>query len=395
MPKRPWLTRDLWHIAGSAFFADLGYQAVLAGFPLFLVLSLHAPVWVFGLAMALAYGPGSLIAWWGGQVGDKKGHRPVAIGGNAFIPLLSLSGLAGTPVEAVLLLAGGWWARNFRTPSRRVLLVRRVPDENDRQQAFGFLHGLDVGGGMLAGIGVLVLLLLHWTLGHIFLLTLLPLAISTLLLVTLSIQPGDRAPDPAVHEDRQAETPAAHERSRSAILWAATLYGFSSYNLGFPILTVAEGTRSSLLGVLSYIVFLGISALTGFLFGRQAKGTLKELGNLGYGGAAVGSLGLAVAYGLHAGVLGLLLPVAVLGWALGVIEILEPSLISRFGPAREAGRGMGALTGARSIGLFGANLIMGLLYHLTPVGAYVYAAVMALGAVVVLSVLARPVRTGG
>lgn len=386
-----WLTPDIWKIAGSAFFADLGYQAVLAGFPLFLVLALKAPVWVYGLAMALAYGPGALIAWWGGRQGDRRGHRRVAIAGNSGIVLLSLSGLASSPLVAAGLLSVGWWARNVRTPSRRVLLVDRVPDPEHRSRAFGFLHALDVGGGMLAGIGVLVLLARAWPLGRIFLLTLIPLTISTLLLVGLG-RPVPTSLPPAEVPAPRADAIPADRRRLPPILWAAALYGFSSYNLGFPILTVAQSTRHSTLGIVAYIVFLGVSAATGWFVGRRVRGTVGELAGLGYVGAAVGSAGLAAALAFSLGFWGLVVPVAILGFALGAIETLEPTLVSRWAPGATLGQGMGALTGARSLGLFGANLIMGLLYHASPVAAYGYAAAVALAAAVVLWRSARMTR---
>lgn len=387
-PRNLWLTPDVWKIAGSAFFADLGYQAVLAGFPLFLVLALHAPVWVYGLAMAVAYGPGAVIAWWGGRQGDRVGHRPVAIAGNSGIVLLSLSGLASTPLPALGLLSVGWWARNFRTPSRRALLVQRVPNPQHRAAAFGFLHALDVGGGMLAGLGVLVLLARAWPLGRIFLLTLVPLVLSTLLLVWLGRQPASRAARPP---EPPAEAPPPRRRLHP-ILWAAALYGFSSYNLGFPILTVAQGTGRTTLGILSYVLFLGVSAATGWLLGRRARGTVAELAGFGYAGAAVGSAGLAAAVALSLGLWALLVSVGLLGFALGAIETLEPTLVSQWAPGATVGQGMGALTGARSIGLFGANLIMGLLYHASPVVAYGYAALMAAAAAVILGTASRPRR---
>jgi len=386
---RAWLTTDVWKIAGSAFFADLGYQAVLAGFPLFLVLVLHAAVWVYGLAMAIAYGPGALIAWWGGRQGDRIGHRQVVVTGNSGIVLLSLSGLAATPLVAVGLLSVGWWARNFRTPSRRVLLVNRVPEEAHRSAAFGFLHALDVGGGMLAGLGVLLLLARQWPLSRIFLLTLVPLVLSTLLIVWLGREPTPAA----VPAPRPNDTaPAPRDRRMNGILWAAGLYGFSSYNLGFPILTVAERTGQNTLGVLAYVVFLGVSALTGWLLGRRARATIGELAGLGYIGAAVGSAALAAGVLGHFRFWGLVLPVAVLGFALGVIETLEPTLVSKWAAGRQVGQGMGALTGARSAGLFGANLIMGLLYHASPVAAYGYAAAVATAAAVVLWSTGRRAR---
>lgn len=101
----------------SACFADLGYQAVLAGFPLFLVLVLHQPVWEFGLASALSCGGGALSLLTGARLGDRVGHRRLAPAGNAAIPLMSLSGLVASPAVAIGLFTGGWWARNLRSPS--------------------------------------------------------------------------------------------------------------------------------------------------------------------------------------------------------------------------------------------------------------------------------------
>ncbi|MCL6564371.1 MAG: hypothetical protein K6U87_15350, partial [Firmicutes bacterium] len=83
-----------------------------------------------------------------------------------------------------------------------------------------------------------------------------------------------------------------------------------------------------------------------------------------------------------------ILPVAVLGFSLGVIETAEPWLVAQWTAQAHTGRGMGALTGSRSLGLFAANLVMGLLYHLTPVAAYGYAAVVAVVAAVILMTVA-------
>jgi hypothetical protein len=114
--RAPWRTRDVWAISFSAFFADLGYQAVLAGFPLFLVLTLHQPVWEYGLASALSYGGGAAFSYAGGWIGDRVGHRKLALAGNSVIPLLSLCALVASPAWAIGLLTGGWWARNLRPP---------------------------------------------------------------------------------------------------------------------------------------------------------------------------------------------------------------------------------------------------------------------------------------
>ena len=90
--KRQWLSQDVMLISLSACFADLGYQTVLAVFPLFLVVTLKLPVWVFALAMAVSFGPGALFGLWGGKIADRIGAKKAALGGNLLIPLLSLPG---------------------------------------------------------------------------------------------------------------------------------------------------------------------------------------------------------------------------------------------------------------------------------------------------------------
>ncbi len=409
--RASWRNRDVWAISLSACFADLGYQSVLAGFPLFLVIALHQSVWEFGLASALSYGGGALFSYLGGRLGARTGHRRLALAGNSLIPLLSLSGLIASPAAAIGLLTGGWWARNLRTPSRRVMLVEAVPDEASRSAAFGFLHALDVGGGALAGVYVLVAVLSHLEFRWIFLGTVLPLLISTF---SLSLaRTGVRVPP---SQTRAASSPGEGPGARvrpsqplpaggllargeqasqppplpgaGALLLAATLYGFTSYSVGFPVLTVAQGGRHLAYGIGAFLVFQAVSAATGYLLGgrlgTELPAQFASLGLLGYLGAGLGAVMLAAGYGTGAGAGELLLGVAVLGFALGVVETLEPSLMAALRPGRSAGRGFGALSAARSAGLFVGNLVLGLLYGFGPSWSYTYAAAVAVAAAVVV-----------
>lgn len=379
-----WRTPDVWAISLSACFADLGYQAVLAGFPLFLVLTLHQPVFLFGLASALSYGGGTAFSLLGGRLGDRFGHRRVALVGNSFIPLLSLSALSASPAAAIGLLTGGWWFRNLRSPSRRVMLTEAVPDPRHRNLAFGFLHALDVGGGALAGVWVLVAVSVHLPYRWIFLATVLPLLASTYSLSRA--RTGRTAPRPTT-----TLLPAPARRplpGARALLLSATLYGFTFYAVGFPVLTVAQGSGSQVAGLGAFLVFQAVSAATGYLLPAHLGTTLgrrfADLGWLGYGGGALGAALVALGYGAHLPVAVLFLGVAVLGFGLGAVETLEPSLMSVLRPGGAAGRGFGALSAARSWGVFVGNLVMGLLYGVAPALAYAYAALLAVGALAVI-----------
>jgi hypothetical protein len=387
--RSPALAGAVWWIAFSAFFADLGYQMVLTGLPVFLVVGLGAPAWVLGLAMAISYGPGAVLGWVGGRLGDRWGRKRVAVGGNLAIPLLSLSGLAATPAAAVGLFSLGWWARNFRTPARRAMLIE-VTAPSERARAFGILHALDVGGGLLAALAVIALTAAGMPLGRVFLLTVLPLLASTACL--LPVQAGGRPEAPAARPPAPpAGSPPAAQPLYRGVLVAAALYGFSSYSLGFPILTVTQGTGQRTLGFAAYALFLGVSALTGLWAGRRPGG-VGMLAGLGYGLAAAGSLALALDAAMRGGAVSYLGAIAALGVALGVIETWEPALIARLVSDEAMGRGMGSLTAARSLGLFVGNGLMGLLYQVGAGASYGYAALVAAAAAVILLMAGRQSR---
>lgn len=89
-----WLNPDVLLICFSAFFADLGYQAVSAVFPLLVVVEMGQPAYVYGVLLSFSYGIGSVFSLLGGRLGDKHSRKTVSLIGNLFIPLMSLSVLS-------------------------------------------------------------------------------------------------------------------------------------------------------------------------------------------------------------------------------------------------------------------------------------------------------------
>jgi MFS family permease len=172
------LSRDAYLLCFSAFFADLGYQGVAALFPLYVVFRLHAAVYAYGLITAIAFGGGSIVSYIGGLAGDRFDRKAIAIAGNALIPLMAFAGMAQGLWASSAFFILGWWARYFRTPARRALLVN-VTRPQERSLAFGFLHALDIGGGMLSALLALLFLGLRLPVGTIILFAILPLAVST------------------------------------------------------------------------------------------------------------------------------------------------------------------------------------------------------------------------
>lgn len=353
-------------------------------FPLFLVQNLHAPVWLFSVVMAVSFGPGALFGLVGGRLGDRIGHKKVAITGNALIPLLSFSGLVMAPMMAAALFCGGWWSRNFRSPPRRAMLTEVTTREN-RTKAFGFLHSLDIGGGFLAALGTVLLLTAGFKFSSIFLITLIPLVLSTITL-TMVKAGARRQPSADVKSVASAGSHDVTQKLYRRILIATGLYGFSSFSFGFPILTVYQRYHNDTAAIGAYVVFFGISALTGLMIGKIAK---REVAFLAWGGYLLGGIGsilMAIIAATGQNAILYFPVVALMGFSLGVIETLEPAIMSLIRTTENTGGGMGALTATRSIGLFAANAMMGVLHHFGHgwLWAYGYVGLLGVAAALIL-----------
>jgi MFS family permease len=402
-----WLTRDVALISFSAFFADMGYQAVTAVFPLLLIIELKEPAYVYGLLLALSYGAGSIFSLAGGKLGDRFSKKSLSLAGNLLIPLMSISTLFPNVFSIGALFTFGWWARYFRTPARRAWLVE-VSDPRYRSQIFGFLHALDVGGGMIAVIYSIILVLLNVPLRDIIVVTIIPLLVSSLCLVVARtrkhaayIEEQEKAAAQNSKEDskEQVDQLAEIERKNNfifrAILISATLFGFSYYALGFPIVTVAESQGSAVLGIITFGIYLGVSALAGYSLGSlRGKRPFRTLWSLGYMLAAISSLIIGTSFALHYSLGIYYLGAAGLGFATGSVETFEPVLTSTLVKSSKLSSGMGWLSSSRALGLFVSNIVVGVLFVFSQFDSYLYAALTAFvaGAILLAIELKTKVR---
>ncbi|MGC8542863.1 MAG: MFS transporter [Vulcanisaeta sp.] len=366
-------------ISFSAFFADLGYQTAVVMFPLVFVIFLGAPVWLYGVAEAVNYGLGSLIGFLGGLLGDVYGRKRVAVVGNALITVVALLGFSRYWWEAWLIFMVGWWARNLRTPPRRAMLSE-VTDPEERSEAFGILHALDIAGAALAITYTAVLLYLRFPIEYLLAITAIPLVLSTLVLSVVNAGKSRVGTRPSV-----AGFKTVH-RFVWLIVLSTFFFGFSQYSFGFPVITTAEFTHKDYLAVVTYGVFLTTSAIFGYAFGRLRLNEYGGLAFLGYLLASLASLGFALLAPL--GILGLYPMAFVLGIAVAATEVFEPTIISKLMPGEAVGSGMGLLTFGRSMGIFLGNAVMGILYQIHYTYAYYFASVSSLIAfAIVLSII--------
>jgi MFS family permease len=368
------MNREVWKISFSAFFADLGYQGAIALLPLLLVAALRLPIYVYGIIEALNYGGGALTGLLGGYAADRYGRKRVAVLGNSLISLMSFSALANSPVLSPILFLAGWWSRNFRTPARRAMLAE-VTDEAERKRAFGILHALDIGGGVGSVAVMAALLLAGYSFATAYLAALPFFITSTALLA--SVRAGER---------KGAAKPQAPGLKVTALALASALFGFTYYSFGFPILSIFLHTRSDVISIAAYGLYLAVSAVVGLAVGFAKSTGYKTLAFAGYAVAAVASL----LFGLGGPLALYLAAAALLGLSIGVVETLEPYMVASISREEEWGVSMGALTAGRSLGLFISNIAMGFLFSIGELYAYLYAFAAALvAALIVLTIVAR------
>ncbi|BFI74770.1 MFS transporter [Sulfurisphaera ohwakuensis] len=359
-------------ISFSAFFADLGYQAAVASFPIIFVFYFHAPIFLYGIAEALNYGGGSLMSILGGYLADKYGRKLIAVIGNALIIILSFTGLAVNYIEALFLFMLGWWFRNFRTPARRAMLSE-VTEESERKEAYGILHALDIAGATLAVAYLTIALYFGVKATEILIFTSIPLIISTLFLVF--VKAGGKG------------VPKKPGKVALTIVISTMFFAFTQYSFGFPIITTEEFTRRFYLATLTYGVFLASSSLFGYVFGKIKLEEVKGLAFLGYLLAGLTSFGFAFLSPL--GVISIYPLSVIMGIAVASTETFEPTIISKLSRG-ETGTAMGALSFGRSIGVLIGNTIMGFLYQYSYSYSYIFAGIMGIIAfLIVFTVLLR------
>jgi len=373
-------------ISFSAFFADLGYQAAVVMFPLIFVIYLGAPMWLYGVAEAINYGLGSLMAFLGGLAGDRFGRWRVAVLGNAVIISVSFLGFARYWWQALLIFMVGWWFRNFRTPPRRAMLTE-VTDPSERGEAFGLLHALDIAGAALSITYTAVLLFLRFPVEYLLLITAVPLVVSTLLIALVRAGRGANAGSISMAEFRRLG------RALWLIVISTFFFGFSQYSFGFPVITTAEFTHEDYLAVITYGVFLAASSLFGYVFGKSRVNEYVGLSFLGYLLGVFASLGFALLSPL--GVVGIYPAAFLLGVAVAATETFEPTIISKVAPEERMGLGMGLLSFGRSVGIFLANTVMGLLYQIHYSYAYYFAAASSLVSFLIVYLLLMRVVPSG
>ena len=368
------LSRSTIIIGLVSLMADISSEMIYPLLPIFLTQTLAAPATIVGLIEGIAVGTASIVSGISGRISDLIGRRkPVAFFGYLLTavsrPLISFA--AAWPVVLGARFADRF-GKGIRTAPRDALLSESSTAGN-RGYSFGFERAMDSAGAVIGPLfGLFLYAWVGLNIRNVFLLSCIPAAIASLLILTIRERRGDVIAGAKDLKLTLAGTTREYRRlllvvgvfglanSANAFLilraqglglsTKETIIAYALYNAVAAICSIPAGKASDRLGRRDLLIIgYSIYALAYFGFGMASDVRLVWLLFAFYGlfpaltdGVAkalatdtAGSAGRATAIGIYSGVIG---GAQILASYIGGLlwDKIEPAATFYFGTALSA-----------------------------------------------------------
>ena len=381
------LPRNVRALAWVSFANDAASELAYPIVPLFLTVTLGAPVAAIGLIEGVAEGIAVGLRGVSGWLSDRAGGRrlPWVTGGYA--------GSAGGRVLVAAAPAWGWvlagrvidrLGKGARTPPRDALIRDSTPQPL-LGAAFGYHRALDTAGAVVGPLAAVVLLAVGVSLRNVLWIAVAPGFLAVLLLRAVREVPPRPASDPA----ERAGEPLPRSFWMVLSIWVVFSLGNSSDV--FLILRAKELGVGATLVILAYalynVVYAGLAWPLGALSDRRRRETVIAGGLLVFG---LVYLGFALAPGGWA-----VWPLfAVYGCYVAATEGVAKAWVADHVPGQAIGTAFGIFSAASGAALLLASVAAGLLWsHVSPAAPFVLGASAAgLALLLLLVVRASAVR---
>jgi MFS family permease len=360
---------------------------VFAVLPLFLTVTLGAPVIAVGLVEGLADGSSALVKLWSGWYSDRISWRKrMAVGGYGVtvVGLGLLVAVASWP-QVIVARALAWMGRGLRQPIRSAMLAGSV-EKRDLGKAFGFHEALDTAGAL---VGPAVALLLIST-GHgfrtIFWVALLPGVLCVALFALITRDPRGRRAEPV---SLRVPMPPGFWR----LMVPVGIFGVGNFATAFFTLRAVQLMQPELSHTAALAAAVGfylahnvvgaaVSFPAGWLADRVGKAPVLASAYLTFAAACV--VGLA-----GHGWLALALLALLVGVQSPIVSAVEGSFTSSLVEERRLGTAFGVLNGVNGAADLASSIAAGALWTLVgPAAALGFGAVLCAVAAAVLWVRA-------
>lgn len=373
-----------------SFANDLASELAYPVVPLFLTVTLGAPVAVLGLIEGLAEGVAVGLRGVAGWLTDRPDGRRTrwVVGGYgasaAARPLLAAAPVWGAVLAARLVDRLGKAART----APRDALIRDGTPRGLLGASFGYHRALDTAGAVVGPLAAVGLLAAGLSLRDILWLAVVPGAATLLLLRRVrETRPRTRLADPTAELPRLRDLPRAFWLVLS--VWVVFSLGNSSDV--FLLLRAHDLGLGTTLTVLAYaaynLVYAGLSWPLGALSDRVPR--VRVLG----GGIAVFAL-VYVGFALAPGSWAVWPLFAVYGAYIAATEGVAKAWVADHAPAALSGSAYGAFAAASGAALLVASVSAGLLWsHAAHAAPFVLGAVSAAAALALLLATGRGAPT--
>jgi MFS family permease len=386
MSKREPLPPLVRQLGWVSFFTDAASELLYPLIPIFLTVTLGAPVVALGLVEGLADGVATGLKALTGYIADRVGeHRRMVRFGYTLSALSKpIMGLAPVWGWVVALRVADRTGKAIRGVPRDLMLAEAVPAE-DRGRAFGFHRAMDsagaVVGPLLALAGVLILGENH--LRPVFLIAIVP-GIATLLLLRHLPHTTKRA------GKKWEPTPLPWRGPYGAFMVVTAVFSLVNSSDAFLLLRAKNLGLSIVQVILAYAVYNVLYTLLSYPAGTRSD----RVGRVQLYGA--GLVAFAIVYGGFA-LAGTSAPVwpllALYGAYMAFTDGISRALVVDLVPDNVRGKALGihqALTGGC---VLIAGITAGILWDtVSPAAPFVVGAV---GAVLAAVLLVTTVRVPG
>jgi len=366
-----------------SFFTDAASEMVYPLIPLFLTVTLGAPVAALGLVEGLADGVATGLKAVSGEIADRVRHHKLMVGIG-----YGLSALA----KPLLAVAPNWGAvAGLRTADRVGKGVRGVPrdvmiaeatDPAERGRAFGFHRMMDTAGAVVGPLAALVALA-YFGVNHlrpVLLFALVPGLLSLSFLRKL----------PTTDADPTAKSMSGRLPWRGPFGWYAmvvVVFGLVNSSDAFLLLRAKNLGLSPELVILAYALYNLVYAFVSFPAGVRADRMNKaKLFGAGLAVFSVVYLGFALA---HTGAL--VWPLfAVYGVYMAFTDGIGRALVVDLVPDSVRGRALGATQALTGFAVLIAGITAGELWdHVSPAAPFFVGAALSAAAALLLALAPR------